>query len=113
MSKQFYFKQFSLALSTQFSSSWPIERILSGATTQGQSGPGNDSNEGVLHIPQSSRITRASLSDCLVSYLGHLFGGGVLLLCRDIIGVFSSPPLPFDSQLGNYLFILLAINHSG
>ena len=69
MSKQFYFKQFSLVLvcslnvktvlfqaiqfsiSTQFSSIQPIERTLSGATTPGQSGPWSDGNEGVLYIP--------------------------------------------------------------
>ena len=37
----------------------------------GQSGSGSDSNEGVLHIPQSSSITATSPSDCLVSYSGH------------------------------------------
>ena len=40
---------------------------LSSATTPGQS----DNNERVLRIPQSSCITGASPSDCLVSYLGH------------------------------------------
>ena len=62
MTKQFYFKQFGLALvrslnvktvllqtiqfslSTQFSSIWPIDRTLSGATTQNQSEPGSDRN---------------------------------------------------------------------
>ena len=53
------------------SSIWPIDRTLSGATTPGQSRPGSDSNEGVLHIPQIFSITEASLSDCLVSYQGH------------------------------------------
>ena len=47
----------------QFSSVWPIDRNLSGVTTRGQSGPGSDSNEGGLHIPQSACITRASPSD--------------------------------------------------
>ena len=50
---------------------WPINNTLSGATTLGQSGPGSNGNERVFHIPQSSR-TGASLSDCLVSYPGHL-----------------------------------------
>ena len=50
------------------SSIWPIDRTLSGATTPTQSEPVNDSNKGVLHIPQSSSITGASPSDCLVSY---------------------------------------------
>ena len=52
-----------------------IYRILSGTTTLGQSGPGSEGNEGALRIPQSSIITGASLSDCLMSYLGHLLGG--------------------------------------
>ena len=54
MSKQFYFKKFSLA-QEQFSSIWPIDRTLSGATTLGQSRPGR--NEEVLCITQSSSIT--------------------------------------------------------
>ena len=73
MVKQFYFKQFSLA-KVHFSSVEPIERTLSGATTLGQSGPGSDDNKRVLRIPQSSSITRAILSDCLVSYPGYLLG---------------------------------------
>ena len=56
------------------SSIWPIDRTLSGATTPGQSGPESNNNEGVLCIPQSSSITEASPSDCLVSYPGHLLG---------------------------------------
>ena len=64
-----------LSLSTQFSSIWPIDRNLSGATTSGQSGPWSNGYEGVLRISQSSRLTETSPSDCLMSYLGHLFGG--------------------------------------
>ena len=54
------------------SSIWPIDKTLSGATTLGQSGPGSNGNEGVLHIPQSSSITEASPSDYSVSYPGNL-----------------------------------------
>ena len=57
---------------------WPIDKILSGATTLGQSGPGGDGNEGALHIPQSSSITEASPSDCSGSYPRHSLGGGIL-----------------------------------
>ena len=39
---------------------WPIDRTLSGTTTLGQSEPGSDGNEGVLHIPQNSSITGTS-----------------------------------------------------
>ena len=47
---------------------------LPGVTIPGQSGPGSNGNEGVLHIPQSSSITGTSLSDCLVSYTGQSLG---------------------------------------
>ena len=98
--KQFHFKQFSLAeihslnvktvlfkriqfsISTQFSSIWPMDRTLSDATTPGQSEPGSDNNDGVLHIPQSSSIIGASTSDCFVSYQGHLLVGGLTTLQR-------------------------------
>ena len=65
------FQIIQFSISTQFSSIWPIDRILSGATTPEQSGPGSDGN-------QSSKITEASPSDCLVSYLGHSFGESYL-----------------------------------
>ena len=58
----------------QFSSIWCIDWIQSGATIPGQSRPENDGNERVLNISQSSCITRASPSDCLVSYPGHSLG---------------------------------------
>ena len=56
------------------SSVWPIDRTLSGVTTPNQSGPGGDGNDGALRIPQSSNITEASPSDCLVSYPRHSLG---------------------------------------
>ena len=46
-------------------------RALTGATIPDQGGPGRDSNEGLLCIPQSSSITGTSPSYCLVSYVGH------------------------------------------
>ena len=55
---------------------WPIDRTLPGATTPGESVPGSNDNEKVLCIPQSSSITGASPSDCLVSYPGHALRGG-------------------------------------
>ena len=56
----------------QFSSIYPTDRALSGATMPGQSAPGSNGNEGVLCIPQSSSTTGTSPSDCLVSYPGHV-----------------------------------------
>ena len=68
-----------------------------GATTPGRSGPGSDGNKGVLGIPQSTRITGASPSDCLVSYPGQSLAV-VLLHSRDTVSVFYSP-----SQLSHSL----------
>ena len=47
MWKTFLFQTIQFSQSTLFSSIWPIDRILSGATTQGQSRPGSDGNEGI------------------------------------------------------------------
>ena len=44
------------------SSIWPQDGTLTGTTTSGQSGARSNSNEGVLHIPQSTR-TGTSLWD--------------------------------------------------
>ena len=54
---------------------WPIDRVLSGATNPGQSGPRSNGNEGVLPIPQISKAG-ALLSDGLMLYQGHLLKGG-------------------------------------
>ena len=56
------------------SSIWPIDRTLLSDSTSGESGLGSNSNEEVLDIPQSSSITGASLSDCLVPYPEHSLG---------------------------------------
>ena len=58
-------------ISTQFSSIWPIDKTLLGATTPNQSGPRSDGNEGGFRFPQSDSITEVSPSDRLVSYLGN------------------------------------------
>ena len=43
-----------------------INGILIDTTIPSQSGPESNGNEGVSHIPQSSNITEASPSDCLI-----------------------------------------------
>ena len=124
MSNTDLFQEIQFSISTQFSSTWPIDRMLSGATTPRQSGPGSGGNERVLCIPQSSRITGTSPSDCLVLYLGHLWGpyccgavglfnslsrlghrifvGGVLTLYRSAVGLFYSPSW-LDPKTKNWL----------
>ena len=54
---------------------------LSVAATLGQSEPGSNGNEEVLHLLLTS-WTVASPSDCLVSYPGHSFGRGYTPLQR-------------------------------
>ena len=55
----------------QFSSTWPIDRNWSGATSLGESGPGSDSSEGVLRTPQSFSFIEAAALDCLILYLEY------------------------------------------
>ena len=47
--------------------------VFTHITIPGQSGPGSNGNEGILHITQSTRI-EALPSNGLVLYPGHLFG---------------------------------------
>ena len=86
------------------SSIWPIDWALSGATTSGQSGPRSNGNEGVLFISQSSSITWASPSDCLVSYLGHSLGKSYP--SAEIHLVYSTPP----SWLGHLSLVCSSIH---
>ena len=66
--KRFYFKQFSLAFVHSLVLFDPKIRLYQVVRLWvGQSGSGSDGNEGVPSIHQISSITRASLSDCLVS----------------------------------------------
>ena len=65
-------------ISSQFSSIWPLDRTLSGATNTTESDPESDGNEWVLCFPQSSNITKDSASDCLISYPRHPLGVGSL-----------------------------------
>ena len=50
---------------------WLIDMTLSGATTLDESEFGSNGNEGILCIPQNSKIG-ASPSNCLEPYPGHL-----------------------------------------
>ena len=67
-------------------------------TIPGQSGPGSDGNEEVLHILQSSSVTGASQSDFLVSYT-RILAGGILPLSAEMQSVLFYSP----SRLGHSL----------
>ena len=83
---------FALSLNSN-SSIWPRDRKLCVVTTPGQSEPRSDSNKGVLSIPQSSSITGALPSYCLISYQDTRWG--VLSFRKDSVGVFYSPSRPW------------------
>ena len=94
---QFYINQLNDFKYSEWSSHsmWPTNRALIGTTTPGQSGLRSNSNEGVLHIPQSS-WNGTSPSDCLVSYPGTL-----------VAVVLQQPHLTgFDDKWHENLFIL-------
>ena len=91
MSKSVLLQTILFSISTPFSSVWPIDRTLSGATTPGQSGAGNNDNNGVLCILQSSSITGTSPSNYLVSYPEHSLVESYL--SADMKSVYSSAPV--------------------
>ena len=69
----------------------PIDRILSGATTLGQSVPGSNGIEGILYILQSSKIGALPL-DCLVLYPGYSLGGERSYPSAEIHSMYSTAP---------------------
>ena len=64
MSKTVVFQTIKHSISAQFSSIWPIDRILSGATIPNQSGPRSDGSKGVVIY----------LAFCLDLAQGHMKG---------------------------------------
>ena len=79
-------------ISTQFSSTWLIDRTLSGATTPGLSWPGSNGNEGVLCIPQSSRPHYWSLTIILFSVISRTLIGRESYSSSEMQSVYSAAP---------------------
>ena len=114
------FQTIQFSISKQFTSIRPIDKTLSGATTPGQSGSGSDGNEGVLHVSQSSSITRNLPSDRLVLYPGHSLVASLTPLKRSSRCILQPPPPP--SRLGSRtdsitadsfdFLIMYLLNHS-
>ena len=78
-------------MSSQFSFTWLIDRILSGATTPGQSRPGSEGNAGVLRIPPKLQLSRNHAIGLFSVISRKIDDGGVLPLCREAVSVFYSP----------------------
>ena len=78
-------------ISIQFSSIWPIDRTLSGATTPGQW-------RSTLHSPKLQHYWKLTIR--LLSVISWTrVGGCVLPLCSEAVGIFCSPSPP-RSRLG-------------
>ena len=73
----------------------------------GQSGPGINGNEGVLHIRQSPSISGASASDCLVSYYRTLIEGSYP--SAELQSVYSTAPADWAIHRVNVKTILFQI----
>ena len=111
------FQTLRLSVIIQFSSIWPIYRILSGATPLGHNGPRNDGNEGILHIPQNSSSTEALPSNCLVWYPGYTLGW-LLILCKDAVVLFYRPSRsghspPYLVSYSEHHFLIFSYPSSG
>ena len=78
------------------SSIWPVDRTLSDAITPGERGSRSNGNEEVLRILQISKA-RASPSDCLGLYPGHLLG--VVLPLAEMKSVRSNAPANWAGYL--------------
>ena len=68
-----------------------IDRTLTSSHTPGQSGPGCNANEWILHIPQSTK-NGALPSDGLVSYPEHTWSKGLITPQRRSWDILQSYP---------------------
>ena len=92
MSKTVLFQIIQFSISMQFCSIWHIDRTLSGAITPGQSGPGSNVIERVLHIPRSSRHCY-NLTIRLFSFISRtLVEGGGSYLSAEVRSVYFTTP---------------------
>ena len=63
--KTVLFQVIQFNINTKLGSIRLIDNTLPGATSMGQSGPGGNGNEGVLHVPPNPSIIGNSPPDCL------------------------------------------------
>ena len=80
------------------SSIWPQNRIVTGASTPDQSGPGSDDNEGYSFFPKAPPFVKPHHQSvwCHIQ-VNHWRG---LTLCKDAVGVFCS-----NSWLGQMIIL--------
>ena len=98
---------------SQFKCQTVLFGTLPGASSPSQSGPGSNSNEGVIHIPQNSSITGASPSDCLVSYQGEFAksvrGRGSYPPLAKMQSMYSTPPADLAESILNYNLLSILV----
>ena len=84
------FQTIHFNISILFSSIWPTDKILSGATTPGQSRPRSNGNkEGTQHSPMLQHYWILTVR--LFFVIIRTLNGGCLTFCRDAVSVFCSP----------------------
>ena len=67
---------------------WPIDRTQTGTTTPGQSGSGNNGNEGVLHILQTPEQEPHYQMQFNVLLRTHFGWGGSYASAEDTVSIF-------------------------
>ena len=101
---------FAFSLNVKVNSSiWSIDRILSGANTPGQNGPGN---KRVLRISHSSCITGASPSDWSISYPGHSWWSCSSVKKQSVHSIAPVDKVRLMRSWSN-LYLLLSLDQSG
>ena len=88
MPKIVLFQTIQFSISTQYSSIWLIGRTLLSATTMGQTWE-QWQWKGTLHSPKHQHYWSPTIR--FFSVISRTFVVGVLLFCRDAVGVFCSP----------------------
>ena len=100
-----FFRDFLFALSpveyTQFAC-WPIHITLTGTTTLGQSGPGSNSNEGILYLIRSSQQEVY----CQMQKPPFLWGRESCIIAGDIVNLFSAPPTEWSFMQSYHIWYI-------
>ena len=91
------------------SSIWPIDKNLSGATSPGQSGPGSNRKNRILHIRKIFK-GGVSLSVSVMSYPGNSLGGGFWPSSEMQSVYLQLHPTELSNFMGRWLIIFWSSN---
>ena len=97
MSKQFHFKQFSLAWEHSLVLFDPLIEPYQVLSLRSWVGLWSDGKEWLLRNPQIYSITRVDPSNCLVSYSGHSYAGVSHPIVEKLLMYSTALPTELDS----------------